>query len=435
MTKSKKLFISLGLATVAMATVAGITVSCGRAEKDGQLANAQKTGSYADSMMKLASGDVTLVGAWSDARFYANQEAENLVVVGATDYISNDGVQARNTLSAKDIAAVQQLFIETIKKSQDKNETALRMEIKNKNKSIFAVYNHDSYSAITDLSTEIKYDQAGNKAKAYSKTPEGKAAEYLEIVDGKVKQVAGSKDLKIVFIPSADTTLLTEATEKLKNYFKSLGINNITISVSNDYNVAASQLKAGTIDVAFLPVDTWSKKAEGTFFILQAGRDVQIVDPYKSTTNVSTPALGMENEKELVEALNHYKQFNNKAGAKRSLYIDGLKANRPANVVAGQYSEKLKNAVDALKEVPAGKKLPTVGYYRSYIYARKGSVIEKMITKALQEQGSNWKLKFEDVKEHIIYGYTSTTSSSSFTYPEEWFKKHFTGFTGFTVNK
>ncbi|WP_277870954.1 hypothetical protein [Metamycoplasma phocicerebrale] len=180
-------------------------------------------------------------------------------------------------------------------------------------------------------------------------------------------------------------------------------------------------MKSGSIDIAFLPIDTWATQSGDSSFILQAGRDVQIIDPYVSLDNTSQPKFS--DEKMLVEAFNNYKTFN-----KDSLYINKDKTKNPDKTSEG-YTQDLKNHIDELAKT--GADLPKVGFYRAYIFVNKDSKIYEIVSKALKEQGSNWTLNWKDVKEEVIYGYTSTTSASSFTYPEQWFKKHFKGFTSF----
>lgn len=415
MTKKAKILLSATL-SAGLVALPIATVSC------SSQAISQKTGSYADSLTKLAGGDITLAGAWSDARFYAGDEQENIIAVGATDYIANDGIQANKNLSAKDVAAVQKLFIDTINLANTKNEALTIKDPKGKTKSVFNIYNHDGYSVV-DPSAKIKYNINGDTHNASAGTLSTEPAKYLDIVDGKVVMANGGKNnINIKFIPSADPTYVGNATKKLSDYFKSIGLTNIVISQSTAYDIAAAELEKGTIQIAFLPVNTWVTSAPNSNFIIVAGRRVQIVDPYKSVTNTTEPLWGMDKEKELVEAFNEYKKYNT-ANGKNSLYIGYDAATRPTATAPG-YPESLKAAVDAMPE----ETLPTVGYYRSYIYARKDSEIAKLIMDAMKTQGSKWKLKWADVKDKVIYGFTSTTSSASFVYPEAWFKAHFEGF-------
>ncbi|WP_373439912.1 hypothetical protein [Metamycoplasma equirhinis] len=425
---SKKRFLLPTILTLTLLpTVSLVAASCGKTDKFAAI----KTAGYADSMTKLANGSITVAGAWSDARFYAGKEADNLLAIGATEYISNDGIQSRKDLKKGDIEIIQKIFIEVVKKAEAEAKKGTEGNLtykddKGKLNSIFKIYNHDGYSAV-GYDAEIAYNIAGDKKKAYTNKPQD-GNEYFKEEGGKIV-AASSKTLKIQFIPSSDASLVTRATQKLLKYFKEdLKLANIDISVSADYNAAAQFLASGSIDVAFLPIDTWAKLSGDSNFILQAGRDVQIIDPYQSLTNSSQPKFGADDEKLLVEAFNFYKKFNKAADNKRALYINQNKSENPQETSEG-YPETLKNFIDELTK--DNKELPKVGYYRSYIYAHKNSKIAKLVLKALKEQGSNWQLEWKDVKDEIIYGYTSTTSAASFSYPEQWFKKHFKGFESF----
>ncbi|AXE60593.1 hypothetical protein DA803_00590 [[Mycoplasma] phocae] len=424
--KKNKRFIASGFFAISVmsTTIPLVAISCTTESENFVI----RTSGYSDSMTKLANKSISLAGAWADARFYAGEFEKDLVAVGATDYISNDGIQARDGLKKGDIEALQELFIKTIeeaeKQAKENKVSSLTYENKGKISSIFKIYNHDGYSKVA-LDSEISYNSVGNKKKAYPKAlTEG--SDYLEIKDNQIVQKANAKRIKVAFIPSSDATLVSQATGKLQAYFNNTLKLNFDITVATDYNAAAESLASGSYDLAFLPVDTWAQHSGNSSFILQAGRDVQIIDPYISTSNPSTPKFTSNDEKLLIEAINSYKVFN--ANNKdRAIYINSDPTKNPTATVDG-YPQELKSAVDALAQE---KKLPKVGYYRAYIFANKDSEIYKKIEKALTEQGSNWKLNWSDVKGDIIYGYTSTTSSASFTYPEQWFKKHFEGFESF----
>lgn len=58
-----------------------------------------------------------------------------------------------------------------------------------------------------------------------------------------------------MFIPSNDVSKVTEATQKLQKFLDSKGIK-ANITVATNYDFAATQLEQGSIDVAFLPVET-----------------------------------------------------------------------------------------------------------------------------------------------------------------------------------
>ncbi|MBN0919214.1 hypothetical protein [[Mycoplasma] gypis] len=434
MTKKSKLalFSVLGISS-AIVALPFVAAQCGQTNSNKEVI--VKTAGYSDTMTKLLAKDVTLAGAWGDARnLIQGDTKKDIAIIGATDFISNDGVQARSTLKQGDIEAIQTLLIDAIKKAKSGDE-ALKIEIQKDGKSkkvqLFSVYNHDSYSKV-GLDANISYNVNGDKKKAYQVTPE-QGNEYFVIENGVVKTKPGAKEFNIVFIPSSDPTNVTKATVKLSQYFKTQGITNIKIQTSTSYDAAATQLSSNTVELAFLPVDTWATKSGKSSFILQAGRNVQIVDPYKSVTNVSEPALdATTHETVLVDAMNHYAEFNSKVEPAKALYISDTQDKRPTTT-EHNLPQVLLDAINAITPVAQGSSetLPTVGYYRSYIYARKDSEIYKLITEAMKRDGSNWTLKWDDVKKYVKYGYTSTTSSASYTYPEKWFQKHFTGFKSF----
>ncbi|ENY68644.1 Hypothetical protein, predicted lipoprotein [Metamycoplasma auris 15026] len=426
-TKKHKVLFSLVAASITPLAFGAISAKC---QKE---TIAIGTTGYADQMQKLASKSITIGGAWADARFYAGDYQDNLVAVGVTDPISNDGVQARPDLKKGDIEAIQELLIDAVTESykevktktdaKQTDEGALTYydQKDKKIKSIFQIYNHDGYTKV-GYEADIPYNIKGDKKKAYKATPQD-GNEYLKYESSNKKfTTVGDKELKIQFIPSSDASLVQKATEKLQAYISKKGATKVKISVSSDYNSAATALKAGSVDIAFLPIDTWAKISGDSSFILQAGRNVQIIDPYESISNPSKPKF--TDEKLLVEAHNNYKTFN-KDSTIGSLYID--KSKTPAATTTG-YPDELKNHIETLK---SSSELPKVGYYRAYIYVNKDTEIYKLISKALEEQGSNWKLKWDDVKKHVKYGYTSVTSAASYIYPEQWFKKHFEGFESF----
>ncbi|QJG66912.1 PhnD/SsuA/transferrin family substrate-binding protein [Mycoplasma phocoenae] len=450
--KLKKYSILFTLGTIATSIVGTGLVSAACSNVTNTKDITIKTGSYDDQIKKVASSTITLAGAWRDARFFAGDEAENLVVVGATDPISNDGIQAKPGMKQGDIDVLSKIFLDTIaeankqlkpisklqkqlKKAKTEEEKAnltqqieeakkkasLVMELKNKTKQLFNIYSHDGYTKLGPNSN-IRYNQNGDTKKAYSKTPEA-GSDFFNIKEDGTWTPKENKEIKIMFIPSNDPKNVTTASSKLQKYINEKYNINTKITVAVDYKSASQQLKNNQIDLAFLPVNSWADLSGDSFFILQAGRSVQIVDPYKSLTNTSEAAIN--DETILVNAMNNYKKFGSK-----KLYISADSSQNPQSTIENQYAAELKNVVDSLVTDKTNS-LPNVGFYRSYIYAKKGTEIEKIITKALKEQGSEWKLNWEDVKEHIQYGYTDTTSSASYTYPEKWFKKHFIGFKSF----
>lgn len=420
MKSNKSKFIWPTFLAVSLSATFGATlISCTHEDPVGI-----KAASYADALGKVATGDATVAGGWFDSRFYAGKEAENIAVIGVSNSISNDGIQANKNIKKGDVTAIQKLFIDTIKQAKAdakaKKESNLTYKAGEKIKDIFAIYNHDGYSKVAE-DAEIVYDINGSKQKAYSnKLAEG--SDYFDITsENKVVMKAGAKPFRIIVIPSSDPKLISEAAEKLQKYFHEQGLTNIEVSVGTDYNTAAQSLASNAYQLGFFPVKTWQEYTDGSSFILQAGRDVQIVDPYESKEKSYAPKFN--DEKLLIEAANHYKEFNNS-----SLYINSDPTKNPNAVVEG-YSAELKAAIDEIAK--DNTELPKVGYYRAYIFARKDSELYKIVNDALKAQGSNWVLEWKDVKKHVKYVYTSTTSASSFQYPEAWFKKHFKGFESF----
>ncbi|QJR43937.1 PhnD/SsuA/transferrin family substrate-binding protein [Mycoplasma miroungirhinis] len=448
MKKNKKFIFSIATVSLVASLVAMpiVAASCSTNAKTSNQANVAnfliKANGYTDAMVKLDVETATLAGGWGDTRslLKGKDGRETLVVVGATQIVANDGIQAKGSLKRTDVEAVKKMFQDAVLDKENKN---LYINVKDKKgvekeKFVFSVYDHGNYSSIAE-DAKISVDTKGTEVNAYQ-TALVDGGDYFEKTEsGEFKRKSNTPKLKIRFIPSNDPAGVGQASKKLETYLNKKGFN-VNITVATDYNAAALSLKNGSIDIAFLPAGSWAKEATGTNFILSAGRDVQVVDPYVSVNNTTTPAF--ENEKLLVNALNGYKTFNEKNKIKqikdgkettesRDLYVPKTSdlAATAADPEHG-YTEELKSKVDAL--ITEGKgNLPVVGYYRSYIMAKKDSPIAKKIEQALNEQGSNWKLNWDEVKDLIKYAYTSTTSSASYIFPEAWFKKHFIGFKTF----
>ncbi|UUD36903.1 phosphate/phosphite/phosphonate ABC transporters, periplasmic binding protein [Mycoplasmopsis californica] len=420
---NKKLILT-GAALVSSAALPVAAISCGT--QDSSDAVALKMNGYSDAMNKVAAGDITLAGVWGDARYMAGENAKDLIAIGATRTIANDGVQARSNLKKGDLEAIQEILIEAIKNSKEKDANGAYKypdltytDKDGKAQPIFKIYSHDAYSKVGENS-KIFYSSKGENKPAFSVKPE-EGNEYFEKAGTKYQMKAGAAEFKIQFIPSNDPALVQQATANLQKYLNGIGFTNIKVTVSADYNAAANALKNKSIDVAFLPVNAWAKEAGDASFILVAGRGVQIIDPYKAVDN--TAEAQFEDEQILIDAHNNYLEFN-KAAGKGALYINDDPSKNPAAVATG-YPEDLKKHVDKLANEAS---MPTTGFYRSYIIARKDSEIAKLVLKALKEQGTNWKLPWADVKHLVKYGYTSTTSSASYNYVEEWMQRHFEGF-------
>ena len=430
MTKNKKILVGLSTLFVpTFTTIPMVLTSCKTTEEGKKVA----VQSYSDQVLKLLSGDITVGGAWSDVRQFAKKDWDKIAIIGATDPISNDGVQARENLKDDDIKGVQNLLISAIKQANAdkaaKKETDLTYKDKNgKLQSMFKIYNHDGYAKIGYDATITTSD--GKQKPAYAKKPET-GGDYFAIDASNKVTWKGTKPFKIQFIPSSDPALVGSVTKGLQKWMNAQ-LNKadgeaIEISVSTNYEALGQFLKAGSQDVGFLPVGTWADKCPETKFILTSGRRVQIVDPYVAVDKTTIPAFS--DEKLLVNAINNYRTFNKSKDIAELdwVYINNDKSKNPKDVAEG-YPKELKDKVD---ELATSGNLPIVGYYRSYIYAKKGSEIEKIVSKALKEQGSNWKLKWDEVKKHIVLGFSGTTSSASYIYPEKWFAKHFEGFESF----
>ncbi|MBN4084094.1 PhnD/SsuA/transferrin family substrate-binding protein [Mycoplasma sp. CSL10166] len=431
MKKTKKLFITtLKLATLTtLGTFPILVASCSNSTKQNDKNsksefNLIKANGYSDEMTKLDLGTATLAAGWGDTRVLI-KNSNNLVAVGATEIIANDGVQARSNLKRGDVEAIKIILQSAIR---DKSNPQLQIsDIQNpgKTKFVFTTYSHNDYSSV-DENGQIIIDTKGTKVNTYG-TPLIEGSDYFDINNGVVTRKENSTNkFKIQFIPSSDPAEVRKASQALEKYLNDKGYN-IEISTATEYNAAANALREGSIDVAFLPAGSWAEQAQGTNFILVAGRSVQIIDPYESTTNTTTPAF--TDEKILVDAINGYNTFNSQN--EKKLYIPQNIENAPKKVDnENGYNEALKTKVDSLINSANGN-LPVVGYYRSYIMAKKDSEIALKIKNALETQGSNWTLPWDEVKGLIKFAYTSTTSSGSYIFPEAWFKKHFTGFKSF----
>ncbi len=87
------------------------------------------------------------------------------------------------------------------------------------------------------------------------------------------------EDLVVVFVPSRDPGAILTATEPLKQMLidslaaKGFTVNQVTITVSNDYNAAGEALSAGTAHIGFLPGGTYALYSDdGAEVILAATR-------------------------------------------------------------------------------------------------------------------------------------------------------------------
>ena len=93
------------------------------------------------------------------------------------------------------------------------------------------------------------------------------------------EEVTTISDLVVLFVPSRDPGLITEATEPLKQLLidslatKGFTVENVTIEVTTDYNAAGDALAAGTAQIGFLPGGTYVAYSEdGVEVVLAATR-------------------------------------------------------------------------------------------------------------------------------------------------------------------
>lgn len=168
-----------------------------------------------------------------------------------------------------DEIALQKLFPALI--AESKKNVDLQLDVKSKNdkgetvvtkKSLFSVYSHDGYAAL-NKGTQVNA-MIGGKPQAVSTNSDVEATSKFDasqsefFTDSTTDGFAGfktKKTINIVFIPSNDPALVTTATATLQKFLSNHQINS-TITVSDNYNIAATQLANNQIDVAFLPVET-----------------------------------------------------------------------------------------------------------------------------------------------------------------------------------
>lgn len=421
MKKINKLFLATG-AVVAMAIPVVTAVSCVDLTDDIAI----NCGSYAGSFQKLANGDISVAGAWGDARFYAGDQAKNIESVGVeATRISNDGIQVRSGMKMGDEIALQKIFAELIIES--KTNAALQL----KGKSLFSIYSHDGYTALKQGS-EVNA-MIGGKPRAVS-TNSDVTSDTFDEAQSEYFITAGSnegfngfkskKTLKIVFIPSNDPSLVHEATKLLEDFLKSKNVNT-EIAVSTNYDLAATQLANDQIDVAFLPVETWHEHAGNTKFIIQAARPTQIATMTISN-EAALPGASLASELKAVELFNKYGQLYLKDINDSKVTSEAKTNFLNAAQTAGSDEAKIKAFADS-HATDANAMM--AGAYESWIYARKGSPFDLYIKANGKQDG--WKLNWSAVSEDVIYGYTSSTSASAYVYPEIWFQNHFDGFKSF----
>ncbi len=468
----KKLLLSLGTAITVVAPIATI-VACGSGAVTEKLGISVKTAGYEDSMNQLGTDKISVAGAWGDARFYAKENASKLKAVGVNVHkISNDGGQVRSNLKAQDIKGLQEIFIATIteankqaaaykawatadpapatlsiaefKKTGAPADLIILMD--KKVKSLFQIYSHTSYSPTNDTNAKASVVDGVNTdgTTKYIEKQMTKIAPAATAIGGDFFEanadagaIAGiktkaNKTLKITFIPSKGLAAVTAAANLLNEHFKAHKITAV-INVTANYNVAGTALKEKNIDMAFLPVDTWHKEADGSNFILQAGRSTQVAALTLTGSVVSFDNALITDEKLAVKAMNelgqlYYKDLPATGGEVNATWA-GEDKNRKAFVTAYTTDTDPIHAL-AVGIYPGGNAkivlAQIAGSYESWIYTNENSDFYKAIH---GHEGE--KQKWDDVKTIVKYGYTSTTSASSYLYPEEWFYTHFDGFTSF----
>lgn len=424
----KKLLATLALAPFAISACGG---SKGTSQ-DLTTVMGVNAGGYDGMMTKLASGDIDFGGAWADSRFYAGSNASEIVTVGVEkNRIANDGIQARGNMNPYDMHVVQELFIKMIK---DQANTDLQITADGKEKNLFSVYSHSAYSKQTSNDEEVVYlkDGVPTKVKKLATAPTstgtgeifntiGSAGDYTDY------STKSGKTLKIQFIPSNDATLVSAASNKLKTF---LGANGVTadITVSSNYDTAAAALKNGTIDLAFLPVNTWAQSAEGTNFILQAGRPTQVATLDWDGTNVKAAGAEITNQKHTVNVMNELSQLYLQDTTAAAITANASATTVNANITkfksilddANNPLNKWAMKVQALAETGEHT---IAGSYEAFIWTKKDSALHKLIKPVYEADTYNadWTVKATDTTK---YGYTSTTSGASYIFPELWIHNH-----------
>ena len=436
---------SLGVLVVPLATV----IACGSVDKNQGIdfsdVETLNTGGYSGSINKLVSDDISIVGAWGDARFYAGNNASKIHVVGVEKKrISNDGIQVKPQMKVSDQVALQNLFQDLIKYANNEDNKDLRMQFDDKEKSIFSVYSHDNYKPlfkddqIAIINSEnpkgdLKNVNAGkgnfkveksstfdsNNADFFSSS--GTATLEAKTKDTLKNEYTTKKQLRIVFIPSNDAAKVRAATTKLNDFLNSIGVS-VTVDVSTDYETAATQLEKGQWEVAFLPVETWIKNAPHTNFILQAARPTQVSTMDITGAIASLPEIKFSNEKDHVELFNKYGQLYLKDITTESLNQDELEPSQQTfkeAIKKGSAEEKIQNFANS-----ASQNDLLIGSYESWLYTKKDSELDQILKD--QYKNPNWTIPYADVQDKVIYGYTSKTSGASYLFPELWFNEHFT---------
>ena len=448
--KAKKLLIILGSVTTLAMPIATL-VSCGSTAGTPKFAYNHvpvvKTSSYTDSIGKVLSKDITVAGGFSDIRTLASNktDAYNLTApIGVeTQRIANDGIQVKGNMAAGDQWNIQQLFKKIIE-----DPSGPTITVHGKKESVFKVYSHSDYAVPKKTIPYINKGKPAEKSRiggTIAPLPTGTVAKFkknvgvTKITDIPYSDFATNSKLNILFIPSNDPSSVTAASNSLAKFLNDRNIK-VNIQVANDYNAAASQLNTGKIDMAFLPTDTWAEGAPKSNFILQAARDAQVATLNVSGATAVQPSTTINNEEIATLA----------SGAFGQLHIKNLPliASTPMNkwVLKGMEPEvkAFKAAYNAAKPTDPFYALHDLAHkaiayrkteglkpegfkatnYESMLYARKDSKFSKEVMAALKKQGSNWKLNWKLTKD-IKYGYTSTTSSASYVFPELWFIKHF----------
>lgn len=418
---------------------------------DSDYITATQTTSYADGVSKLLAGNLDFVGGYIDVRTTVSNTDRFTQgkIVGMTSYrISNDGIQARGNMTAGDQYVVQQLFQKMIRESVTNAE--LQIQVGGTLKSLFSVYSHSDYTPLSST-TEVAYMDSGTLGKkkamgTIAPAPTGNTEIFKNttgaIADEDYSKFATStnKTLKINFIPSNDPTLAQAASAKLQAFLRSKSIE-CTVITSSDYSAAATSLNSNTIDLAFLPVNTWATVAPNSNFILQAGRPALVATMSVSGSTATLPTANITDQKTAVLATNDFGQLQiqqlpataaelttewaeaDTTGRRVKFKTAYETTTNPLHTFAKavmNYRIANTNTSDAAKYV--------AGAYEAAIYSKDGNVFGDKVYNKLMDTGNAFELKVSDLlsgSRKASYGFTSTTSSASYVFPELWFNTHF----------
>lgn len=454
----RKLLSITGLAIVATPTIGAI--SCGSKNdstsngitfQDSDYITAQQTASYADGVGKLLSGDIDFAGGYLDIRTTVDNSDRftNGKIVGMTKYrIANDGIQVRGNMKAGDQYVIQQLFRKLIKDAAQNPD--LQITISGASKSLFNVYSHSDYVPLSS-GNEIGYMDSGviKKKKAISSTAPANSGqtEIFQNTNGAINDTdytnfatKSGKTLSVQFIPSNDPTLAQAASVKLQAFLISKGIS-ANVTTSSEYSVTATALQNNTLDLGFLPVNSWATLAASSNFILQAARPALVSTMSISGTTASVPSTNILDQKTAVLAGNDFGQLQVQ---QLPATIAGLTADWATSDTTGRrtnfltayntstnplhnFAKAVMNYRVANTDITDATKY-LAGAYEAAIYSKNGNKFGDKVYNELMTNGNNFTLSASDLVDGSTkakYGFTSLTSSASYVFPELWFNTHF----------